>query len=160
MSAVPKMASPRQFANDVQQYKLLPRPLGSAFGYVLPYVELAAALMLLTGVCSSWAALLVVGMLVSFMIAVGVGMIRKLNLNCNCFGLLYRERVGWSTQVRDGILLTMALLIVFGGTGDLTLTNMLAEPERSSNVLGLAATTLTLVLGLTVAFLSVRVERR
>ncbi len=66
MSAIPKMAAPRQFANDVQQYKLLPRPLGSGFGYVLPYVELAAALMLLTGVHAGWAALLVVVMLVSF----------------------------------------------------------------------------------------------
>ena len=84
--------------------------------------------MLLTGVYAGWAALLVVGMLVSFMIAVGIAMGRKLNLNCSCFGLLYRERVGWSTQIRDGILLAMALLIVFGGTGDLTLMNMLAEP--------------------------------
>ena len=160
MSAVPKIAAPRQFANDVQQYQLLPRPLGSAFGYVLPYVELAAALMLLTGAYAVWAALLVVGMLVSFMIAVGIAMVRKLNLNCSCFGLLYRERVGWSTQIRDGILLVMALIILFGGNGDLTLTTMLAEPERLSNALGLAATTLTLALGLTVAFLSVRVARR
>ena len=160
MSAIPKMAAPRQFANDVHQYRLLPRPLGSAFGYVLPYVELAAALMLMAGVYASWAALLVVVMLASFMVAVGTAMVRKLNLNCSCFGLLYRERVGWPTQIRDGILLVVALFIVFGESGDLALTNMLAEPDRLSNALGLAATTLTLGLGIVVAFLSIRFARR
>lgn len=29
MSAVPKLAAPRQFANDVQQYGMLPRPLAA-----------------------------------------------------------------------------------------------------------------------------------
>ncbi len=94
------------------------------------------------------------------MIAVAIAMVRKLNLNCSCFGLLYRERVGWSTQIRDGILLVMAFFIVSMETGDLTLTNMLAEPERLSNALGLAVTLLTLGLGLAVAFLSVRAARR
>ncbi len=116
--------------------------------------------MLLTGVYAGWAASIVVVMLASFMIAVGIAMVRKLNLNCSCFGLLYRERVGWSTQIRDAILLVMALLIVSMETGDLTLSNMLAEPERLGNALGLAATILTLGLGLAVASLSVRLARR
>lgn len=99
MSAIAKLVGPRQFAKDVQQYRMLPRPLASAFGYVLPYVELVTALLLLTGFYSNWAALTVAAMLVSFMVAVGVAMVRKLNLSCSCFGLLYRERVGWSTQI-------------------------------------------------------------
>ena len=89
MSAVPKLAAPRQFAQDVQQYGILPRPLASAFGYALPYAELAAAALLITGLYTEWAALGVAVMLVVFMIAVGMAMIRKLNLTCSCFGLLY-----------------------------------------------------------------------
>ena len=160
MSAISKLAVPRQFAKDVQRYRLLPHPLASTFGYALPYVELVAALSLLTGVYANWAALAVVVMLVSFMIAVGVAMFRKFNLSCNCFGLLYRERVGWSTQIRDGVLLAMALFVLVGDAGELTLADMLAEPGRLSYALGLTFTAIALGLGLVVAVLSVRLARR
>ena len=160
MSAIPKIAAPRQFAGDVQQYNILPRPIGSAFAYLLPYVELAASLLLVTGTYPRWAALVVAGLLISFMIAVGLAMASKLNVNCNCFGLLYRERVGWSTQIRDGVLLAMALFIVAADTGELSLANMLAEPGRIGYAIGSALTLIVLALGLVVAFLSIRLARR
>ena len=160
MSAVPKLAAPRQFASDVQQYGILPRPLAAAFGYALPYAELAAAALLLTGFYTEWAALGVAVMLVVFMVAVGVAMVRKLNLSCSCFGLLYRERVGWSTQVRDGILLALALFILVAENGSPTVADMLAEPGKLSHALGLALTAIALASALAIAALSVRTARR
>lgn len=160
MSAVPKLASPRQFASDVQQYGILPRPLASAFGYALPYVELAAAALLITGVYAEWAAGGVAVMLIVFMIAVGVAMVRKLNLSCSCFGLLYRERVGWSTQVRDGILLALALFILLTEPGGPTVVDMLAEPGKLSHALGLALTVIVLASAFAISAISVRAARR
>ena len=160
MSATPKLVAPRQFANDVQQYRLLPHPLASAFGYALPYTELAAAALLLTGFYTEWAALGVAVMLVTFMIAVGVAMARKLNLTCSCFGLLYRERVGWSTQIRDGILLAVALFILVAENGGPTVADMLSEPGKLSHTLGLALTALALASALVITALSVRAARR
>lgn len=160
MSAVPKFAAPRQFASDVQQYGILPRPLASAFGYALPYAELLAAALLITGVYTQWAAFGVAVMLVVFMVAVGVAMARKLNLSCSCFGLLYRERVGWSTQVRDGILLAMALFILLAEAGSPTVADMLAEPGKLSHAIGLALTAIALASALAIAALSVRSARR
>ena len=160
MSAVPKLAAPRRFASDVQQYGILPRPLASAFGYALPYAELAAAALLLTGVYTEWAALGVAVMLLTFMFAVGVAMARKLNLTCSCFGLLYRERVGWSTQIRDAILLAVALFILVAETGGPTVADMLAEPGRLDHALSLAFTIIAAVSSLVIASLSVRLARR
>ena len=160
MSAVPKLAAPRQFVNDVQQYGMLPRPLASAFGYALPYVELVAAVLLLTGIYTNWATLGVAVMLLTFMVAVGVAMARKLNLTCSCFGLLYRERVGWSTQIRDGILLAAVLFILVADTGGPTMADMLAEPGKLSHALGLALTVVALTASLAIAVLSVRMARR
>lgn len=44
ISAIPKLASPRRFAEDVQQYRMLPRPLASAFvlcgAAILAYLSL------------------------------------------------------------------------------------------------------------------------
>ncbi len=160
MSAISKLAAPQRFANDVQQYRILPRPSAAAFGYALPYLELIVALLLLTGFYANWAALAVAIMLVSFMIAVGVAMVRKFNLSCSCFGLLYRERVGWSTQIRDGVLLVMAVFILIADAREVTLADMLAEPGRLSYAVGLTFTALALGLGLIVAFLSIRLARQ
>ena len=160
MSAVPNLAAPRQFAGDVQQYRMLPRPLASAFGYALPYAELAAAVMLLIGVYPVWAALGVVVMLLAFMAAVGVAMARKMNLTCSCFGLLYRERVGWSTQIRDGILLALALFIIVADDSAPTLADMLSNPGQLGNALGLVFTAAVLCGASVTAFLSLRMSRR
>jgi len=160
MSAVPKLAAPSQFANDVQQYSILPRPLAAAFGYALPYVELAAAALLLTGFYASWAAACAAVMLAMFMLAVGIAMARKINLTCSCFGLLYRERVGWTTQLRDGVLLALALFIIIAATDAPTLTDMLYDPWRLTHSLGIAATALALAAGCAVVFLSLRLTRR
>ena len=160
MSAVPKLAAPRQFARDVQQYRLLPRPLASAFGYALPYAELVVAALLLMGIYTEWAALGVAVMLLTFMIAVGVAMARKLNLTCSCFGLLYRERVGWSTQARDAVLLAIALFSLLADTGGPTMADMLAEPGKLGHALGLALTAIALASALAIAVLSVRTARR
>ena len=160
MSAIPKLASPRQFAEDVQQYRMLPRPLASAFGYALPYAEVAASVLLLIGVYTAWAAMGVVVMLLAFMTAVGVAMARKLNLTCSCFGLLYRERVGWGTQIRDGILLGPALFILAVDANAPTLADMLSNPGRLGNALGLAFTVFVLCGAAILAYLSLRMSRR
>ncbi len=121
---------------------------------------MGAAALLLTGIYTDWAALAVAVMLVTFMIAVGIAMARKLNLTCSCFGLLYRERVGWSTQVRDGVLLALALFILLADTGGPTMADTLAEPGKLSHTLGLALTAIALASALVIAALSVRAARR
>ena len=160
MSAVPKLVSPGQFAKDVRSYGILRGPLAIAFAWILPFVELGAALLLLTGFYPTWASLVVVAMLLSFMAAAGVAMARGLSLSCSCFGLLYRERVGWSTQIRDGILLAMALCVLVADSGELTLARMVAEPGRVSHALGLTFAAVALGAGLVASTLSIRLTRR
>ena len=41
MSAVPKLASPRQFARDVEGYGILRGPPATAFAWALPFVEMS-----------------------------------------------------------------------------------------------------------------------
>ena len=160
MSAITKLTDSHRFVKDVRQYRLLPAPVATGFGYGLPYIELAAAALLITGVYTEWAALGVAVMLLTFMFAVGVAMARKLNLTCSCFGLLYRERVGWSTQIRDAILLALALFILVAENGGPTIADMLAEPGKLSNAVGLALTAIALASALVITALSIRAARR
>ena len=54
----------------------------------------------------------------------------------------------------------MALFVFIADTGELAVTDMLAEPGRLSYTLGLGFTAIALGAGLTVALLSVRQARR
>ena len=155
MSAVPKLASPRQFARDVEGYGILRGPPATAFAWALPFVELGAALLLLTGFYPTWASLVVSAMLLIFMIAVGIAMARRLSLSCSCFGLLYRERVGWSTQVRDVVLLALAVFVLSGDHTSWTIIHMLTNVDRIDYALGLALTLAVFGGGLAAAALSV-----
>ena len=160
LSALTKLVAPRQFVQDVHAYRMLPRPLASAFAWLLPYFELGAAAWLLSGYQAAWAALAVVGMLVTFMAAVGVAMARGLDLSCACFGLLYRERVGWATQGRDGVLLLMAVLIILLDNGSLTIGGLAADLTRIGYAVGIGATSVAIVFSVAIAILTLRRNRQ
>ena len=84
MSALTKVSAPGRFAEDVRQYRILPRPLAAVFAWSLPFLELSAALLLLGGFLITWASLAVVAMLLSFMLAVGIAMARCSPWRCSC----------------------------------------------------------------------------
>ncbi|MGC4117797.1 MAG: MauE/DoxX family redox-associated membrane protein [Myxococcales bacterium] len=71
-----KIADPHAFALDVATYQILPLALVNPVALVLPYVELVAALMLLTGVRVRAGALLVSAMMLVFIVALGVALAR------------------------------------------------------------------------------------
>ena len=108
-----KLPQVGRFAVDIEQYRLLPRPLGKAVAYTLPAAEILLAASLLAGIFPRVAGGLAALILVGFLLAVGLAVKRGLNVSCSCFGLLYREPVGRRTLIRDSVLLVMALL-VFG----------------------------------------------
>ena len=112
ISGIPKLLRPRQTIADVQNYNILPRSLAMAFGWVIGPTELLIGLSLLSGYGAREGALLALALLASFMGAVGIAMARGQDLNCSCFGLLYRERVGWSTQLRDALLCLLATVVI------------------------------------------------
>ena len=111
VSAVPKIANPRLFIFNVENYKLLPGPLAKAYGWTLPYVELATGVALVLGVQTKLASPVALLMLGSFVIAMVTAIARKQHVECTCFGLLYREKVGWSTVLRDAVLAALAVAV-------------------------------------------------
>ena len=160
MSSLPKLAAPRRFAADILNYRILPRPLALPYAWSLPVAELAAAVSLLTGFYARPAGVVAAIMLGSFMVAVGVVMARGESLTCSCFGLLYRERVGWSTQVRDAFLLLMALYVALGDDGSLTVAHLAAHAGQWEYAAWLALSVAATTFGLVVAALSIRIARR
>ena len=154
MSSVTKLAAPREFVANAQKYRILPHPLTTAYALALLPLELGAAILLFLGVYTTLASLAVMVMLLTFMAAVGMVMRRGEHLNCSCFGLLYRERVGWPTQLRDGVLLLMALLIFLADDGSLTLSGLLTDVDIPSYAVALAGSLAVFVLSVGVVIVS------
>lgn len=95
----------------VRKFRLLPEPAVRPFAYSLPWIELATGVALLSGLYPRPAALLTLSIFLVFAGAIAWAIRKKINTSCDCFGLLYRERVGWITLGRDGALVICTLLV-------------------------------------------------
>ena len=95
-------------------------------------------------------------MLVSFAIAVTIVMLRHENLSCSCFGLLYQERVGWPTLVRDLVLVGSAVYILIADSGATTISTLISGEAPIGSVLPLTVTAIALVGSVALAVFSAR----
>jgi uncharacterized membrane protein YphA (DoxX/SURF4 family) len=82
----PKLIDAEGTVRSVRAFRLLPEGLVAPFGYALPVVELAVALLLLAGLFTRIAALVTAGMMVMFLIGIGAAWARGLSIECGCFG--------------------------------------------------------------------------
>jgi putative oxidoreductase len=80
-----KIAHPGLFAVDVATYGIVPLYLVNLMAITLPWVELAAGIMLLTGFRSCSAGLLVTLMMLMFIAALVIALEKGLDMSCGCF---------------------------------------------------------------------------
>jgi len=113
-AALPKIADPRSFATDIDNYRMLPDALIGPFAVGLPLFEALIGIALITGVHARGAAVLASGMLVAFAVAMVQAIGRGIDLDCGCFGHVVETRVSWLTVGRN-VLLTIACGVVVIG---------------------------------------------
>jgi len=70
--------------------------------------------MLLIGLRTRAAAVLVSGMLLTFTLAVGLALLRGLDMSCGCFASqgIDQDPISWRTLVRDGVWLSLSLYVL------------------------------------------------
>lgn len=154
MSSPTKVVAPEAFVLNVLNYRVLPSRLAKAYGYILPYSELSVAILLLSGFLSRWAALAAILMLVSFISAISIAIRRGYHLDCSCFGLLYREPIGWSIMARDSVLVVAALVVFWADNGSLTLPTLIDHFGTPFATAALLLTGVTFVGSLVMALVS------
>jgi uncharacterized membrane protein YphA (DoxX/SURF4 family) len=81
-----KVLQPTESANAVASYKLLPTNLAHLTGYALPWLELAIALLLITGFMVRPAAVVSGMIMIVFIAAIASVWARGLLIDCGCFG--------------------------------------------------------------------------
>ncbi len=110
-----KILHPASFALDIATYQILPLYLVNAMAIVLPWVELAAGLMLMAGIRNRAAALLVTGMIALFTVALVIAVSKGLDMSCGCFASqgMEDDPISWITVLRDLGWLALCLYILF-----------------------------------------------
>jgi hypothetical protein len=116
---------PAEFAKIIHYYRLLPGFLINLFAITLPWIELTAGLLLLFGFYRDGALSVVTILLIVFMIAIGINIVRGVNLQCGCFTVSETARAdAWGTFVRDSWLLAIAFFIYLFDSGLLALDRL------------------------------------
>lgn len=113
VSGIVKAADPAQTKVAVRAYQLLPDALAETVSAVLPYLEIAAAVILLLGLATRLGAALSALMMVAFLIGVISAAARGLSIDCGCFGGGGAVQSG-ATEYTLEILRDTGLLIVSG----------------------------------------------
>lgn len=140
-AALPKIVDPPSFAQMIYNYRLVPGSLIHLLALVLPWLELLCGLALILGIWRRTAAYLVGTMLVVFIVAIGINLVRGNAIDCGCFdvasALKSREQrlldMSW-TIVRDVGMLAMVVQILFGtrvAAAD-PATGLIADPEPAT----------------------------
>jgi uncharacterized membrane protein YphA (DoxX/SURF4 family)/peroxiredoxin len=82
---------------------------------LLPLAEFAAAFLLMFTRTAWWGSLLALALLLIFTTAISYNLWKGRRPDCNCFGQLHSSPIGWSTLVRNGILILLAGFVAWAG---------------------------------------------
>ncbi len=86
-AGITKIANIPLFQQNIRAYELLPELwMSDTLGYILPVVELLAALLLLVGLLTRGAAAVTLLMLLSFIIGIAWVWSQGISIDCGCFG--------------------------------------------------------------------------
>jgi hypothetical protein len=111
-SAFAHIGNPYHFLSSVYSYQVVGYEVGRFGSAVLPFLELALAVCLLSRWWAREAYVVAAVMFVGFVAAQGWTLHRGLDISCGCFGATDSDRVGWRTLILAG---SAAVVAVAGG---------------------------------------------
>ncbi len=112
-AGVVKIANPVLFAEQIDNYRLLPYLLVTIMAIFLPWLEVFCALLLILGKWTRGASLILMVLVAVFLVAIASAMARGLDITCGCFGATAESsKVGWQKLIED-VFLFAAIALVF-----------------------------------------------
>jgi uncharacterized membrane protein YphA (DoxX/SURF4 family) len=125
-ASIDKIAHPDQFARIIYNYHLLPGSLVNLVALILPMSEFIAGICLITGTFYDGARNYLLLLLIVFMVAIGINVIRGVDLECGCFTVSSRAKSA-SLQLlfRDLGYLLIGLVLLFSSSRKLMIDNFI-----------------------------------
>jgi uncharacterized membrane protein YphA (DoxX/SURF4 family) len=130
-----KLADPAGAVLSVRAYRLLPEVLVRPVAWGLPFLELAVAVLLVTGIATRLAAGSSAGLLVVFMLGIAAAWARGLQIHCGCFSAGGPDAAVGAAQylgalLRDGGLLLVSAYLIWRPQSRLALVR--SSPSQRS----------------------------
>jgi len=110
-----KILAPAVFAKIIYGYDLFPALFINLIAIIVPFLELVAGLALIIGFYPRSAALIVNAMLLVFITALSINLIRGHEFDCGCFSINSSGQGTFAGPLlfRDFVLLALGLYILF-----------------------------------------------
>lgn len=107
-AAIDKILDPYTFAADIRNYQILPDMFSNILALVLPWIELFCGVFILAGVYARTSVLMIAAMLVVFIFAISLAMIRGLDIDCGCYHSMGSStKIGFAKLIEDFVYLIM-----------------------------------------------------
>jgi len=135
-SGITKLPAPDILIWEINQYHILPHSLATAYGYILPPLELALGIFLVVGLFLRISASVSGLLVLSFIIAHVTAIVRGLEINyCGCFGTAVPLASVDSLLIDFG-LLVLVLQILFHRGEFLSLGHWLSSKAETKEKSG------------------------
>jgi uncharacterized membrane protein YphA (DoxX/SURF4 family) len=109
-AAAPKIWRPDEFADAINNYRLIPYFLVNISAIALPWVEMLFGVFLVFGFRVKAASLATTCLLAVFLAAIISAWARHIDISCGCFGTGKNSApISWHEVVRDSLFLAMSV---------------------------------------------------
>jgi uncharacterized membrane protein YphA (DoxX/SURF4 family) len=110
-ASLDKIRHPDLFAEAVYNYQLLPEVAVNLVAICLPWVELLSGSLLVLGLWMQGSILILSGLMVVFIGALGINLARGLDVHCGCFITQSTDPITILTLFRDSLFLLLAFYL-------------------------------------------------
>lgn len=112
VAGVDKIIQPAEFAKAIDNYHIVPYGFENLIAIILPWLEVIVGTALITGFMVDGAAILSLGMMTFFVVAISSAILRGYNIECGC-GLKPGAMVGAGKIIEDLLYILLCVLIIF-----------------------------------------------
>ena len=111
ISGIEKISNPEEFAQSIENFRMLPIFSINIFALFFPWLEVLTGILLFFGVRIKENSFLITGMLTIFTIGVIAAVLRNLDIDCGCFGTLHAQKVGLLKIFENIVLISFGILV-------------------------------------------------
>ncbi|MGX9365468.1 MauE/DoxX family redox-associated membrane protein [Desulfoplanes sp. PS50] len=130
-ASLSKISYPADFATNIANYMLVPYWAVNLLAVVMPWLELICGILLIAGVRSRAAIMIIGSLMFVFTLAIGINLWRGTAISCGCFHAV-EDPMTMTTLMRDIMWLAMCGYIYFFDSWlqlDRVLMNRLRQAE-------------------------------